>query len=1215
MPTYTNWRRPIGNSEVRYASPTRPTGDAIERISPEAFASPHTSATQHNWASHQTNQHSTRGLGLFIDNSDPAEHVLSSGRQLWVDQNGEARVGSFEPSSRGVYQNGLSGLSSHDSYRLQSRKEGERKRDRSKAHARSGSNIDTLATIALATSPTFTNGSPSTIQSTWPAFPLSRYDHERSPEERPAKRARSEKLPSPQWARKESRPATSHIPSYESIQAAELLLNFAQPHNFPRLQTSPPSYHIFHRSPSYKRLSESSTSSEEPPATQPSTSAHKPSNLDRRDPAKASEDLLVEGECITSPAILEGQLWTGAEIEDLKPVTQNEENTPPTSHQPGGVVTDVQQEPAAAGDAIPGSQKGDQQGPFQVGPDSVLEEKRPRRIKPTMQTTSCAGCKQLQTRDLADEDSPTFWISCNGCKRWFHSACAGFKDRREAQTVDRFICTDCGPTQGSTTFVRKSSRARTAIDYAGLNQGIVKSSAETPEHHYLQPIKEGKITFQPDEFARIKPELVTFEYFEKTDGMKRPIVIPACWNPRYGRLEVQVKEQEAESSCLASHTDNREQDPSIDDFLVREETIDCDQDLLDMVMPEDLTVRKVSELYGPEERVEVIDVKSQSQGDKKWNMRKWADYYESTEEKVVRNVISLEVSQSKLGRLIRRPKIVRDLDLQDSVWPAELQAVGDYPKVQFYCLMSVADCYTDFHIDFGGSSVYYHILKGKKTFFFIPPEDRNLKKYEDWCNSATQDTTFLGDVTGDCSRVDLSEGDTMLIPAGWIHAVWTPENSLVIGGNFLTRQNYEMQIRVANIERDTKVARKFRYPFFQKIMWYTAIQYLEDDPIPQEVLDDFDYDHEFVFRRANPVWHEFGHLANENEPGDIYFNARFYSKKEVEGLPALRDYLYRTALIAGGFHVPGVTAEAARNVKRSIPKGAGEALEFVKNFGRWCAWKTGSVVAPEWTRTDVRSTTKLVEKQEKLKQPEVVRTPPERVSSRVASQIEIARASQEAANALALQQGASSVGYESDDGKKPRSTPKTSGLGPKRVACDPCRKRRIRCRHKEDGDVSSPLTSDAPRPRAYSNISADAAQPNLVDGTPNLDGPSYTENGYPELNMNVFTTPTVALETPTSADLQNMEMSQDTSTPTLVSSSKKGRSKACDECRKSKVSYDGLFVISSSRSNLISVVVSMMNSAGLILRRRPNLRSPAVPAMQRDLREQAMSIVRQRLRK
>ena len=38
-----------------------------------------------------------------------------------------------------------------------------------------------------------------------------------------------------------------------------------------------------------------------------------------------------------------------------------------------------------------------------------------------------------------------------------------------------------------------------------------------------------------------------------------------------------------------------------------------------------------------------------------------------------------------------------------------------YPKVQKYCLMSVRGCYTDFHVDFGGTSVWYHILKGSKV--------------------------------------------------------------------------------------------------------------------------------------------------------------------------------------------------------------------------------------------------------------------------------------------------------------------------------------------------------------------------------------------------------------------------------------------------------------------------------------------------------------------
>ena len=29
--------------------------------------------------------------------------------------------------------------------------------------------------------------------------------------------------------------------------------------------------------------------------------------------------------------------------------------------------------------------------------------------------------------------------------------------------------------------------------------------------------------------------------------------------------------------------------------------------------------------------------------------------------------------------------------------------------------MSVAGCYTDFHIDMGGTSVWYHVLKGQKV--------------------------------------------------------------------------------------------------------------------------------------------------------------------------------------------------------------------------------------------------------------------------------------------------------------------------------------------------------------------------------------------------------------------------------------------------------------------------------------------------------------------
>ncbi|KAG6446877.1 hypothetical protein O3G_MSEX004642 [Manduca sexta] len=79
-----------------------------------------------------------------------------------------------------------------------------------------------------------------------------------------------------------------------------------------------------------------------------------------------------------------------------------------------------------------------------------------------------------------------------------------------------------------------------------------------------------------------------------------------------------------------------------------------------------------------------------------------------------------------------------------------------YPKVQKYCLMSVKGCYTDFHIDFGGTSVWYHILRGAKVFWLIPPTEKNLQLYEKWVLSGKQSDVFFGDTVEKCIRVHVS---------------------------------------------------------------------------------------------------------------------------------------------------------------------------------------------------------------------------------------------------------------------------------------------------------------------------------------------------------------------------------------------------------------------------------------------------------------------------
>lgn len=62
--------------------------------------------------------------------------------------------------------------------------------------------------------------------------------------------------------------------------------------------------------------------------------------------------------------------------------------------------------------------------------------------------TVCAGCKFSRNSLNGEGES---WISCNGCKEWFHFACAGFKSEREVRNVDKFYCRPCKATHGATT--------------------------------------------------------------------------------------------------------------------------------------------------------------------------------------------------------------------------------------------------------------------------------------------------------------------------------------------------------------------------------------------------------------------------------------------------------------------------------------------------------------------------------------------------------------------------------------------------------------------------------------------------------------------------------------------------------------------------------------------------------------------------------------------
>ena len=51
-------------------------------------------------------------------------------------------------------------------------------------------------------------------------------------------------------------------------------------------------------------------------------------------------------------------------------------------------------------------------------------------------------------------------------------------------------------------------------------------------------------------------------------------------------------------------------------------------------------------------------------------------------------------------------------------------------------------------------------------FYFIPPTEENLLKYEQWVMSSNQSEIFFGDLVPKCWKCHIKAGNTLFIPTG-----------------------------------------------------------------------------------------------------------------------------------------------------------------------------------------------------------------------------------------------------------------------------------------------------------------------------------------------------------------------------------------------------------------------------------------------------------------
>ncbi|CAL2035570.1 unnamed protein product [Caenorhabditis brenneri] len=284
---------------------------------------------------------------------------------------------------------------------------------------------------------------------------------------------------------------------------------------------------------------------------------------------------------------------------------------------------------------------------------------------------------------------------------------------------------------------------------------------------------------------------------------------------------------------------------------------------LGMKVPEDLDFGTVRDYIKTDKELSVIN--SNTQLSELMTMSKLLKEFKKSERTTIYNLLSLEFAQTedRLKKAFEEPAFVKSYSMvmklekaledlkkklgrklrtatsQDEKEKIEekIEKINNQlttmPKFQKFLLLSMSGSFTDIHVDFSGTSVFYHVIKGRKIFYVAPPTPENLELYKKIERQEFGDE-WIGDMLFDqWVRIEIREGQTAMIPSGYLHFVYTPEDSIVIGGNFLMEKYVERQFEMSKLE-DFCAANKFcGFDNLFRGFWSAMWSYVEHCLIPE----------------------------------------------------------------------------------------------------------------------------------------------------------------------------------------------------------------------------------------------------------------------------------------------------------------------------------------------------------------------------------------------
>ncbi|EGT53635.1 hypothetical protein CAEBREN_13231 [Caenorhabditis brenneri] len=235
---------------------------------------------------------------------------------------------------------------------------------------------------------------------------------------------------------------------------------------------------------------------------------------------------------------------------------------------------------------------------------------------------------------------------------------------------------------------------------------------------------------------------------------------------------------------------------------------------LGAVYPDADTLLELLKKEGGDEEITYIDV--QQERFPKAKRKEFVELFETPKLKrrTVYNNLQMEISHVKaLKDSIVLPEFAREHCMMNEL------GLGNEPRYERYVILTQAGAFTDFHIDLGGFSNYFHVLKGIKIFYFVEPTDTNLALFEDYFKNHRSEggLNWFGNKGVEIRKVTLTAGCTSFMPAGWIHAVYTAEDTIAISGSFFESTCIPMHLQVYEHEDNVGLDKLHRVEEFVRV--------------------------------------------------------------------------------------------------------------------------------------------------------------------------------------------------------------------------------------------------------------------------------------------------------------------------------------------------------------------------------------------------------------